>query len=186
MLHSHSDLKMKKLRDSSVWLSWWRECLQVSHFRAEGDSTTAIWWLTKGEQKDKHNMGEMADTYSLYDEKVWTRVNCERDKRREIKHSDSVSDTFSCMTQVAEAAWKHEKWMALNASDTYFNSMSLQKVENVDYNAAVCRCVSVCVFPAPLVWERNSPQAGLWTFEQKHQPQQKCWFSPRPTQENTC
>lgn len=49
-------------------------------------------------------MREAADTHSLYDEKVWTGASCEGDKRRKIKHSDSVSDTFSCMTQVAEAA----------------------------------------------------------------------------------
>lgn len=109
MLHSHSDLKMKKLRD-------------VPLIVGEGILTES-------------------------NRRIYTMKKQEHGRRRQIMHSDSVSERFSCMTRVAEAACKHEKGIALNASDTCGQQ---------------CCSVQVCVCPLLCLCEGANHLKQVW------------------------
>lgn len=102
--------------------------------------------------------------------------------KKNIKHSDRVSDIFRSTTPVAAAAWRHElKWMVLNTSDTCFCSMSMQGWE-YGLQSCVCRCVYVvCICFHDWLCDRaiHLTQVSEPLNEGKSQ-NKKCWFGPGP------
>ncbi len=80
------------------------EALQVNHCRT-GGSTAAMSWITEGEEDKQKNRqciptGEVADSHTLYDKKVWVWVNCGGDKTE----TSSIQRVF----QIHSGVW--HKW----------------------------------------------------------------------------